>query len=336
MRILQNRRSFLTGISAIGVAGLTCRYAALAQEKVPETTTVRLPRWKNGAYCWAPLYIAGQLLRAEGFTVEDVQGDQTLDNSMWIADGQTDFDFNMPSMQILQIEAGAPIKIVTGIHTGCFEMIGSEGIRTVSDLRGKRIGVGVMNSHPHILATLMISYVGLDPKEDVEWIEGGETAPSQLFLNGEIDAFITGAPEPQILRQKKIGHTIISNALDRPWSHYFCCTLAASADYVERHPIATKHIMRAILKGANLCASDPAFAARQLVDTGYLPDYGLTLQILNELKYDAWREYDAEDSMRFYALRMQEVGLIKSSPQEIISKGTDWRFLNELKRELKT
>ena len=50
---------------------------------------------------------------------------------------------------------------------------------------------------------------------------------------------------------------------------------------------------------------------------------------------DRWRDYDAEDSLRFYALRMQETGLISSTPQQIISEGTDWRFLNELKRELK-
>ena len=36
-----------------------------------------------------------------------------------------------------------------------------------------------------------------------------------------------------------------------------------------------------------------------------------------------------------YALRMRDVGLIKSTPQKIIADGTDWRFLDELKRELK-
>jgi NitT/TauT family transport system substrate-binding protein len=45
--------------------------------------------------------------------------------------------------------------------------------------------------------------------------------------------------------------------------------------------------------------------------------------------------YDAEDTMRFYALRLHDVGFVKSSPQKIIAEGTDWRFLNELKRELK-
>ena len=57
--------------------------------------------------------------------------------------------------------------------------------------------------------------------------------------------------------------------------------------------------------------------------------------MLTELSYDQWREFDSEDAMRFFALRLREVDMIKSNPQEIIANGTDWRFLNELKRELK-
>jgi hypothetical protein len=39
--------------------------------------------------------------------------------------------------------------------------------------------------------------------------------------------------------------------------------------------------------------------------------------------------------MRFCALRLYESGLIKSNPKKIIAEKTDWRFFNELKRELK-
>ena len=53
------------------------------------------------------------------------------------------------------------------------------------------------------------------------------------------------------------------------------------------------------------------------------------------MPYDRWREYDPEDTVRFYSLRLREIGMIKSSPQKIIAEGTDWHFLNELKRELK-
>ena len=112
--------------------------------------------------------------------------------------------------------------------------------------------------------------------------------------------------------------------------------IAGSTDYVEKYPITTKHVLRAILKGADLCASDAASVARQLVDLGYLARYEHALQTLNDLGYNTWRDYDAADSVRFYALRMQETGMIKSSPQQIIANGTDWRFLDELKRELKT
>ena len=75
--------------------------------------------------------------------------------------------------------------------------------------------------------------------------------------------------------------------------------------------------------------------ARRLVDRGITDRYDYALQTMNELPYDKWRDYDAEDSARFYALRMHETGLIKSVPNKIISDATDWRFLNELKRELK-
>jgi NitT/TauT family transport system substrate-binding protein len=72
-----------------------------------------------------------------------------------------------------------------------------------------------------------------------------------------------------------------------------------------------------------------------MVDHGYTERYDYALQTLKEIPYSRWRDYDPEDALRFYALRLREAGMIKSSPQKIIAQGTDWRFLNELKKELK-
>ena len=105
---------------------------------------------------------------------------------------------------------------------------------------------------------------------------------------------------------------------------------------MNKYPASTKRVLRSILKGADFCASDPSWSAGQLVDQGFVSSYDIALRTLRDTRYDVWRDYDAEASVRFYALRMQETGMIKSSPQEIIAEGTDWRFLNELKRELKT
>jgi NitT/TauT family transport system substrate-binding protein len=102
---------------------------------------------------------------------------------------------------------------------------------------------------------------------------------------------------------------------------------AANHDYAARYPVATKRVIRAVLKAADLCPSDPQLAARLIVEGGFTERYDYALQTLTENPY-GWREYDAENTIRFYALRLHELGMI-------IADGTDWRFLNELKRELK-
>ena len=93
--------------------------------------------------------------------------------------------------------------------------------------------------------------------------------------------------------------------------------------------------MRAILKGADLCATEPERVARMLVDKKYTPHYDWVVQVMKELPYGKWREYDPEDTIRFYALRLHEAGMIKSNPQKLIARASDWRLLTELRKELK-
>jgi len=111
--------------------------------------------------------------------------------------------------------------------------------------------------------------------------------------------------------------------------------VAANRDFVRAHPVASKRALRALLKATDLCALDPTRTAQRVVDLGYTPHYDYARQTLEEIPYNRWREYDHEDTVRFYALRLQEAGMIKSTPQKIIAQGTNWRFLMELKRELK-
>jgi NitT/TauT family transport system substrate-binding protein len=55
---------------------------------------------------------------------------------------------------------------------------------------------------------------------------------------------------------------------------------------------------------------------------------------MQDIPYNHWRDFDPADTMRFFTLRLRDAGLIKLSPDEIIAKGANWRFLNELKQEL--
>jgi NitT/TauT family transport system substrate-binding protein len=334
MQSTQTRRSFLTTLSSAGVVGLVRARDSYAQEAPPETTTVRLG--KIYGICIAPQYVAEDLLRAEGFTdVRYVATNPGISTALALARGEIDFTTNYAPPMAISIDAGEPITIVGGEHVGCFEVFAREGIRSIADLRGKNVGVQSIGSSQHVFLSVMAAHVGLDPAKDIHWVTSTSPKPMELFADGKIDAFLGLPPEPQELRGRNIGRVIVNSVLDRPWSQYFCCVLAANRGYIRKYPIATKRVLRAIVKAADLCASEPARVARQIVDAGFTPSYDYALQTIKEIPYVRWREYDPADAVRFYALRLREAGMIKSSPNKILADGTDWRHWNELKRELK-
>ena len=286
--------------------------------------------------CIAPQYIGDDLLRAEGFTdIQYVLSASGAPVAAAVASGSVDFSLNYAGPNIIAVDAGESLVTLAGVHVGCFELFGHEGIRSIDDLKGKSVGVQAVGSSQHVYLATMLAYIGRDPDKDITWVTSTSPKPSELFANGKVDAFLGFAPEPQDLRARNIGHVVVNSAVDRPWSQYFCCMLIGNREFIRKYPVATKRVLRAILKAADLCAAQPEPAARRIVDGGFTPRYDYAVQTLNELPYDKWREYDPEDTIRFYALRLHEAGMIKSSPQKVIADGTDWRFFNELKRELK-
>jgi NitT/TauT family transport system substrate-binding protein len=329
MTMRQTRRRFLTTAALAGAAGILPPRRARAAEAALETTTVRLGRIP--AICFAPQYVCEALLRAEGFT--DIRyvdtNPQTSEEDLGA--GRFDFQSNGAMGYPLAIDRGLPITVLTGVHAGCYELFVHGGIRGIADLKGKKVGY---LGGPELIS-MMAVYVGLDPKKDFTLVSDPAAKPMELFAEGKLDAYLAVPPEPQELRARKVGHVVLRTAVDRPWSQYFCCMMAANREYAARYPGATKRVIRAVLKAADLCAGEPELAARLMVEGGFTERYDYALQTLTENPYGAWREYDAEDTIRFYALRLHELGMIKSSPQKIIANGTDWRFLNELKRELK-
>jgi NitT/TauT family transport system substrate-binding protein len=181
----------------------------------------------------------------------------------------------------------------------------------------------------------MLAYVGLDHRKDVRFVEHTAAESIELLAAGKIDAVITSPPIAQELRARKIGHVVVATAVDRPWSQYFCCMLVGNKEFVRKHPVAAKRVLRALFKADQLCAQEPERVARAMVDRGFTKRYDYALQGLKDVPYGRARQYDPEDMVRFYSLRLREAGLIKGTPQKIIAEGTDWRFLNELKKELK-
>jgi NitT/TauT family transport system substrate-binding protein len=328
---MQNRRQFLNigfSMAAAGLAGAAALMGArrsVAEEAPPETTSVRL--LNTHGICVAPIYIVDDLLREEGFTdVHYVSNPQTH--------GEVDFSPEYPAPAIIAIEAGEPVVVLAGIHPGCFELFARESIRSVGDLKGKSVGVRWAGASEHALLSIIAASVGLDPARDIRWVFDARGDHRELFAAGEIDAFLTAPPFAQELRARNFGNVILNSSLDRPWSQYFCCMLAANPEFVRTKPIATKRVVRSMVRAIDICAAKPDWVAQRLMDGGFAPSSDYVRQGLADLPYRSWRDYDSEDTVRFYALRLREVGMIKSSPDKIIATGTDWRFIKEVRKEL--
>jgi NitT/TauT family transport system substrate-binding protein len=331
------RRDFLTRSTLGGVAGLLgVRPERVAAELPPETTTIRLYRPLTTGICVAPQLVAEELMKTEGFIEVQHSTVTRAGANRALAAGDIDLTLGFGGGWIRQVDAGDPIVILGGGHVGCFELFASDRIRTVRDLKGKAIGVTEIGSGRHLFLLSLLSYIGMDPSRDVALVTKPPAECVKLFAAGQLDAYQAFAEETQELRARKIGHVIMNSTADRPWSQYFCCMLAGNRDFVRKQPIATKRAMRAILKASSVCALEPERVARQLIDRGFTavpPDH--VRDMLQGLPYLKWREYDPDDTIRFYSVRLHEVGIVKATPQKILANGTDWRFLNELKKELK-
>jgi NitT/TauT family transport system substrate-binding protein len=348
MQMPQSRRHFLASLSAAGAAGVLSARRSLAEDGPLETTTIRIrvedapPLVVSGvaenALCIAPTLITEDLLRGEGFTdIRYVLVKNGPPYTQAFERREIDFSTAFVPGAVRRLDAGVPITVLAGLHPGCFQLFVHEPIRAISDLKGKKVGYNEgRGTAEELYVSIMAAHVGLDPQNDINWVTTDDVAsPLELFIQSKIDAYLAFVPEFPELRARKIGHVLVDMAMDRPWSQYYCCMLVGRTDFVREYPVATKRAMRAILKATDLCATQPERAARQLIEGGFAQHYDVALQTLTDLPYNMWRELDPEDSLRFYALWMHEFGQLNATPNKIIAEGTDWRFLAELKRELK-
>jgi NitT/TauT family transport system substrate-binding protein len=342
MIIAQSRRRFLTNLAFAGAAGFGGIDAAgfggavrlHAAEPPPETTTIRIAKSTN--ICFAPVLTFEELLRTEGFTdVQYVAAAGGFSFPQGVARGEIDFAASFAGTVVYHLDKGLPLTALAGIHVGCYELFAYEPIRTIGDLKGRRVGIQTFSSSAHLYLSIMARWVGLNPQSDIVWVTTPDGNALELFANGKTDAFLAFPPEPQELRERRIGQVILSTATDKPWSDYFCCMMFTNRAWFAAHPIAAKRAVRAMLKAADFCGAEPEQAAHILVDRGFAKRYDYALQSLRSIPYAAWRDFDAEDSMRFYALGLYEAGMIRSSPTKILSEGADWRVLNELRQELR-
>lgn len=338
-----SRRALLRGAAGIGLAAAAAPLlsgcgsdegpTAMAP---PETTTIRLP--KVALTTAAAMAVASDFLKEEGFT--DVQYlSPTSPAAIFSEFAANKFDMaQVPApLAVQRIDAGDPFVVLGGINAGSFQIYASAAIRSLSDFRGKVITTSGPGNNDDTFLALTLANVGIDFRKEVTVISRPHDQAVQTLISGEADGMTTYGPFSQRLRVDNIGHVVLDANVDRPWSQYFFGLPTVHRDFLEKNPVATRRALRAMFRAADVIAKDPERGAQAMKAQGFIPDalYAATLSELGPIPYDVWRKYEPADTLRFYALRLREAGFIQSTPDEVIRRGADFRFLRDLKRELK-
>ena len=289
-----NRREFISKTAATGTAmylGFGNDLGLASTEPPPETTTVRFQEIQSP--CWVPQLMAEPLLREEGFTdIQYIEHKVIGQGEKDIIAGKVDFTSDFTANSLMEWSPGDPIDFISGLHIGCYSLIGSDRIKSVRDLKGKKVWAWEnVLARPNVFFKALIAYVGLDPDNDVEYVEVPKDEAIELFKRGKIDAFMSFPPGPQQLEAAGIGHTLVDTNVDRPWSQYYCCMILGRRDFIRNNPIATRKVIRSILRANDLVAQDPEMAAQLLVDKKLTKadDQKFMVQSLREIPYDKWR-----------------------------------------------
>ncbi len=298
----------------------------------PETTSIKLAA---GA-CDSAIFGAERFLREEGFT--DVQFTDAL-TATAITAGNAHIGNAFPQAFFNSVESAPKVVALGGLHPGCIEIWAQPGIASVKDLKGRTITVPskALASLPYTWMAMALKQAGVDPK-DVNFVVQADADLLKLYLDGKSDALFVATTAAAALKTNPAnkGKAIFSQVMDEPWKSTNCCCLIASEPWYRANPIAAKRAMRAIYRTADALPADRADAAKLATDKGLFggaPALANVREAANMVPLD-WRTYDLEKAIRFYVPLLTDVGVLKTSADDLV-KSIDLKIFKELSTELK-
>ena len=181
---MMRRRDFLRVSGAGASALLGVRVDPAGAEPPPETTTIRLIQVPS--ICRSPQYVAEPLLRGEGFTdVKYIRKAGSAEVGPAVAAGEVDISMGFVGPLLTAIDQGQSLVVLGPGHVGCFELFGNERVRAIRDLKGKKVAIPAWGtSSQHTFVASMVSYVGLDPRKDIDWVTTPVNESLRLFAEG--------------------------------------------------------------------------------------------------------------------------------------------------------
>jgi NitT/TauT family transport system substrate-binding protein len=260
--------------------------AAPREARAAEDLKKTLKVGYGGSLCEGPLHIAIEkgFFADEGLEVEALKLAPGT-NFEAITAKQIDASFGLLATLIQPLSNGLPIKITSGLHTGCDKLLvpAESAVKTVAGLKGKRIGVPSLTSSPIMFARRGLANAGVkvgDKDSEVEFVVFSNAELPLALEKGAIDAIAANDPVASLAARSNNLNIILDSAKDAPFDQQYCCAAYVSADLAASEPEKAAQYTRAMQKAAAWIQHNPDETAKIQVEKKYVagdPEFNATV-----------------------------------------------------------
>jgi NitT/TauT family transport system substrate-binding protein len=310
-------------VSVLGLGGLLVGCSRHSDGGAGDSGTLKVAYL--GLTCEGPIYAAYEngYFKDEGLDVELVKTD--WDNLRdGLGTGRFDATQHLTSFLLLAIDRSVDLRLTGGTHTGCLRIQAgvNTNIKTVEDLKGKRIAVAVNGNPPFMFANRVLTDHHLDPNKDIQWLVFPNDAMPLALEDKKVDAVATAEPIGTFLLAKGLVRNIADQAVDKPYADEYCCVTVVSGELARKDPAKAAKVTRALLRGAKWVNANQKAAARLGVSKKYISaSEEINAQAISKLNYEPGVAQARRDILTA-AEAMQQGGFLKrsSDPQELVQR----------------
>ncbi len=210
----------------------------------------------------AVLWIAkeGKLFEKNGLDVEVLYLESALVQRALIA-GNIAYGEMTGSLMAAPRLQGADLVMVAGfLNQLLYRMVVRPEIKSVSDLKGKRVGVSRFGAGADRATRLLLARLGLNPEKDVVLVQvGGAPTRIAALSAGTIDATIVEPPDHK--KAQEAGMRVMANMeeMNIPFQH---TGLVTTRTHLAKAPDVSRRVVKSFVDAIQIASVNPEVAKR--------------------------------------------------------------------------
>lgn len=166
------------------------------------------------------------------------------------------------TMAAPRLQGADPIIVASFANALQYRLVVRPNIRTVADLKGKRVGVANFGLGAHRGAQIILAKLGLNPDTDVTMLQiGGDSTRFSALLSGRIDATVFNPPLDR--RAAEAGMRIMANIEEMNFP-FQGSALVTTSHFVRENYDLTLRTVKSIIEAIHVIKTDPELTKRAI------------------------------------------------------------------------